>query len=92
MEDLDFSKLSKKEIVKYCNENEHYKNKFGEYFCKIIHKDINQFLINNQDISMLYIHVISNNDGDDFKYIIDLDKDNFPDNLCIQLTFNNIID
>lgn len=95
MEELDFSKLSKNEIIKHCNESEYYKNKFCEFFCRKINNDILNFFAQHNDINELFIHVISNNDKDDFDYVIDLDKDNLSQYLCIQLTFksiNNMVD
>lgn len=95
MEELDFSKLSKNEIIKRCNESEYYKNKFGEYFCRKINNDILNFLMKHKDIDEVFIHIISNDNKEDFDYIIDLDKDNLSQYLCIQLTLkpiNNMAD
>jgi len=87
MKNLDFSKLSKQEIIKYCNESLDYKNRFGEYFCRKINDDIVYFLTKHANVKKAYIHVISDNDKNDFDYIIDLDKDNYAQSLCIQLIF-----
>ena len=87
---IDFSKMSKKEILDYCVSSEEHKNRFAEFFCRLITNDITDFFNKNEGIKQAFIHVFSSDESEEFKYIIDLDENNFPETLCIRLTISTV--
>lgn len=83
---IDFTKMSKQEIIDCCSKSNEYKSKFAEFFCGLVTNDITKFFTEHIDDKQAFIHVFSAEDSDEFKYVIDLKEDSYPDTLCIKLT------
>lgn len=87
-EEVDFSKLSKREILDYCSKSEVYMNRFAELFCQQINDDITSFFNNHDGIKEAYIYVVFDDETEVFNFRIDEKQDANEDTLCIHLVID----
>ena len=94
MENIDFSAMSKREILDFCSNSPFYLGQFAKLFCRNINDDITTFfttsLNGNENIKEAFVHVFFDEETEEFKYLIDLQEDSYPNTLCIKLTLEEI--
>lgn len=91
-ENIDFSVMSKREILDFCSNSPFYLGQFAKLFCRNINDDITTFFTTslNQNIKEAFVHVFFDEETEEFKYVIDLQEDSYPNTLCIKLTLEEI--
>ena len=83
---VDFSKMSMREIIDYCTKSEVHLAKFSELFCKNINDDIQKFYEENNHPTEMFVHVMFNEDNEEFQFLIDFDENSHSNTMCIKLT------
>lgn len=91
-ENIDFSAMSKREILDFCSNSPFYLGQFAKLFCRNINDNITTFLNQNENenIKEAFVHVFFDEETEEFKYLIDLQEDSYPNTLCIKLTLEEI--
>lgn len=95
-ENIDFSAMSKREILDFCSNSPFYLGQFAKLFCRNINDDITTFFTTslnqngNDNIKEAFVHVFFDEETEEFKYVIDLQEDSYPNILCIKLTLEEI--